>query len=196
VAQLPKSRSRQRSLRPEAVESDEREGKEERHLRLQVGQTDPTVGAHREHRATHERGEAVAAHAPDEELGAEPRDDHAEQQHGVVAEDGAAEELERRGQRGGQEQVLGERERVGQRMEDRGLEKTRRLVEQRVEEERRLIAHELHDEFGQSVTAIRSLAMAIVTQSQNAHLSDAAQLISDEAGRLYDAIESGVADLD
>jgi len=63
-----------------------------------------------------------------------------------------------------------------------------RLVEQRVEEERRLIAHELHDEFGQSVTAIRSLAMAIVTQSQNPHMSDAAQLISDEAGRLYDAM--------
>jgi two-component system, NarL family, sensor histidine kinase UhpB len=63
-----------------------------------------------------------------------------------------------------------------------------RLVEQRVEEERRLIAHELHDEFGQSVTAIRSLAMAIVTQSQNAAMSDAAQLISDEAGRLYDAM--------
>ena len=38
------------------------------------------------------------------------------------------------------------------------------LVEQRVEEERRLIAHELHDEFSQSVTAIRSLALAIVTQ--------------------------------
>ena len=38
------------------------------------------------------------------------------------------------------------------------------LVEQRVEEERRLIAHELHDEFGQSVTAIRSLAMAIAAQ--------------------------------
>ena len=36
-----------------------------------------------------------------------------------------------------------------------------RLVEQHVEEERRLIAHELHDEFGQSVTAIRSLALAI-----------------------------------
>lgn len=63
-----------------------------------------------------------------------------------------------------------------------------RLVEQRVEEERRLIAHELHDEFGQSVTAIRSLAMAIVTQSQNPAMSDAAQLISDEAGRLYDAM--------
>jgi two-component system, NarL family, sensor histidine kinase UhpB len=63
-----------------------------------------------------------------------------------------------------------------------------RLVEQRVEEERRLIAHELHDEFGQSVTAIRSLAMAIVTQSHDATMSDAAKLISDEAGRLYDAM--------
>jgi two-component system sensor histidine kinase UhpB len=63
-----------------------------------------------------------------------------------------------------------------------------RLVEQRVEEERRLIAHELHDEFGQSVTAIRSLAMAIVTQSHNPAMSDAARLISDEAGRLYDAM--------
>ena len=43
-----------------------------------------------------------------------------------------------------------------------------RLVEQRVEEERRLIAHELHDEFGQSVTAIRSLALAIATQGGRA----------------------------
>ena len=57
-----------------------------------------------------------------------------------------------------------------------------------MEEERRLIAHELHDEFGQSVTAIRSLAMAIVTQSQTSATSDAAKLISDEAGRLYDAM--------
>jgi two-component system sensor histidine kinase UhpB len=63
-----------------------------------------------------------------------------------------------------------------------------RLVEQRIEEERRLIAHELHDEFGQSVTAIRSLAMAIVTQSPNAAMSETARLISDEAGRLYDAM--------
>jgi len=63
-----------------------------------------------------------------------------------------------------------------------------RLVEQRIEEERRLIAHELHDEFGQSVTAIRSLAMAIVTQSQHPAMSEAAKLISDEASRLYDAM--------
>jgi two-component system sensor histidine kinase UhpB len=63
-----------------------------------------------------------------------------------------------------------------------------RLVEQRVEEERRLIAHELHDEFGQSVTAIRSLALAIVAQSNNAAMADAARLIAEEAGRLYDAM--------
>ena len=62
------------------------------------------------------------------------------------------------------------------------------LVEQRVEEERRLIAHELHDEFGQSVTAIRSLALAIATQCKESAMSDAARLISDEAARLYDAM--------
>ena len=62
------------------------------------------------------------------------------------------------------------------------------LVEQSVEEERRLIAHELHDEFGQSVTAIRSLALAIATQSHESGMVDTARLISDEAGRLYDAM--------
>jgi two-component system sensor histidine kinase UhpB len=62
------------------------------------------------------------------------------------------------------------------------------IVEQRVEEERRLIAHELHDEFGQSVTAIRSLALAIATQSSEPNMKDAAKLISDEAARLYDAM--------
>lgn len=62
------------------------------------------------------------------------------------------------------------------------------LVEQSVEEERHLIAHELHDEFGQSVTAIRSLAMAIATQSAEPGMSDTARLISAEAARLYDAM--------
>jgi two-component system sensor histidine kinase UhpB len=62
------------------------------------------------------------------------------------------------------------------------------LVEQRLEEERRLIAHELHDEFGQSVTAIRSLAQAIATQGglRDAATGEAARLISEEAARLYD----------
>jgi two-component system sensor histidine kinase UhpB len=62
------------------------------------------------------------------------------------------------------------------------------LVEQRVEEERRLIAHELHDEFSQSVTAIRSLALAIVTQGAARDPGEAARLIAEEAARLYDAM--------
>jgi two-component system, NarL family, sensor histidine kinase UhpB len=62
------------------------------------------------------------------------------------------------------------------------------LVAQSIEEERRLIAHELHDEFGQSVTAIRSLAMAIVKQSGDPQLASTARLICDEAARLYDAM--------
>ncbi|TLY61436.1 MAG: HAMP domain-containing protein [Gammaproteobacteria bacterium] len=62
------------------------------------------------------------------------------------------------------------------------------LIEQSVEEERRLISHELHDEFAQSVTAIRSLAMAIHTQSAAAAASEPARLICEEAGRLYDAM--------
>jgi two-component system sensor histidine kinase UhpB len=64
------------------------------------------------------------------------------------------------------------------------------LADQRVEEERRLIAHELHDEFGQSVTAIRSLALAIASQGgvRDPATGDVARLISDEAARLYDAM--------
>jgi two-component system sensor histidine kinase UhpB len=64
------------------------------------------------------------------------------------------------------------------------------LADQRVEEERRLIAHELHDEFGQSVTAIRSLALAIATQvgTRDPATGDVARLISEEAARLYDAM--------
>lgn len=62
------------------------------------------------------------------------------------------------------------------------------LVEQRLEEERRLIAHELHDEFGQSVTAIRSLARAITARTNEPAMQEAARLISQEAASLYDAM--------
>ena len=62
------------------------------------------------------------------------------------------------------------------------------LLEQRIEEERRLIAHELHDEFGQSVTAIKSLALSIAARSGEPAMADTARLIAEEAGRLYDAM--------
>jgi two-component system sensor histidine kinase UhpB len=63
------------------------------------------------------------------------------------------------------------------------------LMEQRLDEERRLIARELHDEFAQSVTAIRSLAAAIVGQPDTgARTREAAQLIATEAARLYDVM--------
>lgn len=63
------------------------------------------------------------------------------------------------------------------------------LVEQRLDEERRSIARELHDEFAQSVTAIRTLAVAIIgNQQSGAKTLEAAQMISAEAARLYDAM--------
>jgi len=89
-----------------------------------------------------------------------------------------------------QDKVLAERK---AREAETRLEERRdmaRVVEQRIEEERRLIAHELHDEFGQSVTAIRSLAQAIATQGgvRDPETGAVARLISDEALRLYDAM--------
>jgi two-component system, NarL family, sensor histidine kinase UhpB len=73
------------------------------------------------------------------------------------------------------------------------LEERRELskfVEQRIDEERRMIARELHDEFAQSVTAIRSLAVAIKSQTPDstspAH--QAAEVIASEAARLYDSM--------
>ena len=63
-------------------------------------------------------------------------------------------------------------------------------VEQRLEAERREIASELHDELGQSVTAIRSLARSLATRLPEADATgrEAALLIDSEAARLYDAM--------
>ncbi len=63
-----------------------------------------------------------------------------------------------------------------------------RWIERHVEDERRMIARELHDEFGQSVTAMRSLALAIVQRGGDETSTQAARLIADEASRLYDAM--------
>jgi two-component system, NarL family, sensor histidine kinase UhpB len=63
-------------------------------------------------------------------------------------------------------------------------------IDQHIERERLMIARELHDELGQSVTAIRSIALSI---AQRIHKLDpqsetAARLIADESSRLYDAM--------
>ena len=65
-----------------------------------------------------------------------------------------------------------------------------RWLDQHVENERRLIARELHDEFGQSVTAMRSMALSIAKRvgSTDAESEQAARLIADESSRLYDAM--------
>lgn len=63
-------------------------------------------------------------------------------------------------------------------------------VGQRIEQERSMIARELHDELGQTVTAIRSMALSIAqrVQPQDAASADAARLIAQESSRLYDAM--------
>jgi two-component system, NarL family, sensor histidine kinase UhpB len=65
-----------------------------------------------------------------------------------------------------------------------------RWIDQHVEAERRLIARELHDELGQSVTAMRSMALSIAQRGNgvDAESQQAARVIADEASRLYDAM--------
>lgn len=65
-----------------------------------------------------------------------------------------------------------------------------RWIDHHIEQERKLIARELHDELGQSVTAIRSLALSIAqrTQGVDASAEGAARMVADEASRLYDAM--------
>lgn len=62
------------------------------------------------------------------------------------------------------------------------------LIEGHIEAERREIARALHDELGQSVTAIRSLAMSVARRCVQADVqtAQAARVITEEAGRLYD----------
>jgi len=65
-----------------------------------------------------------------------------------------------------------------------------RWIEQQLEQERRLIAHELHDELGQSVTAMHSMAVSIAQRVRgiDAQAEQAARTIADESSRLYEAM--------
>jgi two-component system, NarL family, sensor histidine kinase UhpB len=63
-------------------------------------------------------------------------------------------------------------------------------MDQHIERERHLIARELHDELGQSVTAMRSVALSLAQRLQalDPQAEAAARLIADESSRLYDAM--------
>ena len=65
-----------------------------------------------------------------------------------------------------------------------------RWVDHQIEQERHLIARELHDELGQSVTAMRSMALSIAQRMRtlDPQAEQAARLIAEEASRLYDAM--------
>jgi two-component system sensor histidine kinase UhpB len=76
---------------------------------------------------------------------------------------------------------------------ERRLSDSRELahwVTGRIEQERRSIARELHDELGQSVTAIRSMALSIAQRARgiDAESERAARIIADESSRLYEAM--------
>lgn len=65
-----------------------------------------------------------------------------------------------------------------------------RWIDRHLEQERKLIARELHDELGQSVTAIRSLALSVAqrTAVRDPQAAQAAGVIAEESSRLYDAM--------
>lgn len=65
-----------------------------------------------------------------------------------------------------------------------------RWIDHHVEQERLMIARELHDELGQSVTAIRSLALSIAQrhEGRDPESAHAARVIAEESSRLYDAM--------
>jgi two-component system sensor histidine kinase UhpB len=64
------------------------------------------------------------------------------------------------------------------------------MIQSHIEEERRLIARELHDELGQSITAIRSFGLIIQQQAPpgDVRVSEPARLLVETAGRMYDAV--------
>ncbi|MDE3009632.1 MAG: HAMP domain-containing protein [Pseudomonadota bacterium] len=71
------------------------------------------------------------------------------------------------------------------------------LIQQHVEEERRALARELHDELGQGVTAVRTIASSIAHRARERapELETNALAIVDVAGQMYDAMHDMVRQL-
>lgn len=71
------------------------------------------------------------------------------------------------------------------------------LIQEKLEEERRTIARELHDELGQCVTAIRTIGTAIANRSQevNAETRQNAETIVEVATHIYDVVHSIIRQL-
>ena len=66
------------------------------------------------------------------------------------------------------------------------------LVQQKLEEERKALTMELHDELGQYVTAIKSIAQSIANRSQKKDLKtfSSSTAIVSAAGQIYDAVHN------
>jgi two-component system, NarL family, sensor histidine kinase UhpB len=83
---------------------------------------------------------------------------------------------------------------------EKELEQNRRLtqlIQTRLEEERRSIARELHDELGQCVTAIKTIGTAIAnrTQAVAPEIHRSAQTIVDVASHIYDVVHGIIRQL-
>ncbi len=83
---------------------------------------------------------------------------------------------------------------------ERELEQNRRLtqlIQTRLEEERRAIARELHDELGQCVTAIKTIGAAIANRTKDtaSEIYTSAQTIVNVAGHIYDVVHGIIRQL-
>lgn len=83
---------------------------------------------------------------------------------------------------------------------ERQLEQNRQLtqlIQQHIEDERRSLARELHDELGQYVTAIKTFAVAIVnkTRDKSPDIAASAQTIVAAANHIYDGMHNIIRQL-